>query len=230
MLRYSIFIVFLLLSLSKLHAQDLLVTADGDTIAIEIIELNDKYLVYHKIDLIEKRIFTTPHQKLDKILYSDGSEFQFNVVINPPKKIQSEEKKELAEDYGILYVENGIFAPSIRTLDERLNSQDVIELYEDMENQQAINLFKKGRTQNMIGNIIGFPAGFFLGRQLYNTFSERNKVNTPILIASTIASIISITLNVRGIRKIKKSVKSYNEDVLFELGGTEHGIGLQMKF
>jgi len=225
MLRYTILLFCLFSALTKVISQDVLIRSNGDTITISVVEISEKYLIYHKLDFGDK-LFTTPRSKLDKIIYANGDIYHFGEEF----RAQSEELKEVAQRYGLLYIDNGLFAPRISTKERNISSGQVILFYQDIENERAVKLFKKGRIQNITGNIIGIPAGFFLGQQLYKTFSSSQKANTPLLVASSILSIVSITLNVQGVRKIKDSVKAYNNDVLFQLGGTENGVGMQLKF
>jgi hypothetical protein len=61
-----------------LSAQDILIKHNGDTIAISVIEINYKYLIYHKLDVDTLMVFTTQRDKLDRINYENGDTYIFN--------------------------------------------------------------------------------------------------------------------------------------------------------
>ncbi len=225
MIRYIILLICFILPYIKGFSQDLLIQTNGDTVAISVIELNYTHFFYNKIGFGE-RMFSTPRDYLKKILYKNGSFYLFG----KEKESQKSKLKRAAVAGGILYVENGLFAPSIETKNRVLSSKEVVQLYRDIGNEKAVKLFQKGRTQNIVGNILSMPAGFFLGRELARAINSSKSTNSAIIIASSVVGIISITLNIQGTKKIKDSVKSYNHIVLMELGATQNGIGMQMNF
>jgi len=232
MLRYILLLQFLIFACSLSFSQDLLVTNNGDSISISVIEFKEEFLVYNKIESPDK-VIISKYNILNKILYENGDVYIFKTGVRKKrraKKEYSDKLKNTAEEIGLLYFEDDFLAPSIKTVDSPLTSRDVINIYQLMESKGAERLFKRGRNLNKAGNILGIPSGFFLGNEISKAIRSDRETNKTILISSATLSIISIAFNGIGVKMIKDSVQSYNDDVLFQLGGTENGIGLLMSF
>ncbi len=209
-------------------AQEKLVKRNGDTIAIKLIELNEKHVIYNKSVLADERVFTTSISKLSALIYADGTIVNLgpdNVVI-----IKNGETTSLKKSpYPILYLKNGYFGPKVYSKEKNYSSDNVMYLYDEIGNIEAQQLFAKGRNQNILGNIIGLPSSFMFGWQLGNTLSGQES-NTTIYVASAIGTIVSLLISSSAIKKINKSVVSYNESVTTRLGISENGIGFITEF
>jgi hypothetical protein len=143
----------------------------------------------------------------------------------------TETTKKLVNNSDRLFIGGGFFGPSFRYKGKKLNSTQLIRLYREDKNFESVRLYKMGRSQNIWGNILGFPAGFLLGQELYNTFSKDRKSNSKVLTWSVVGSIISASLNIAGIRNMKKSVSNYNNLIELTYGPTmSGGVGLTMIF
>lgn len=167
-----------------------------------------------------ERVFTTPRSKLDRILYASGEVYIFNDLV---------EEIQYDPNYTPLTFHNGFWGISIRKKDERLNSRQVIALYNEMEHMRSIRLYKKGKAQIIWGNILAIPSGYLLGSELYNVLSS-NDVSTAKLIGSLVGAIASVSIGVSGERNVRRSVDLYNESLIVNIGGTKNGIGLSLSF
>lgn len=63
---------------STSYSQDLLVKMNGDTLEIEVKEIQELYLIYTKNSEDAERIFTTRRSRLDRIIYESGEVFIFS--------------------------------------------------------------------------------------------------------------------------------------------------------
>lgn len=238
LIKLCLFVGLFLMVQSSIFSQDLLVKIQGDTIPVKVIEIQESFLVYHKTDLDEERVFTTRRDKLDKIIYANGKEFIFRdeVFVSDEVTIKKKKKemkvKELNNQF--LRVGNGFFGPSVRRYGRSLNPSQVRELYD--VNDEALHLYNTGRSYTIIGNVLGFPFGYILGSQLANYFSSNRRVKESLFVASVMGSFVSIIFSVKGLRNIKKSTKVYNQHLQMreekKLGfqSTQNGIGLVLSF
>lgn len=217
---------FLFFILFNLSAQEKLIKKNGDTLAIKLIELNEKYVIYNKTILDDERIFTTPIGKFLSLIHTNGR------IINLADhlKIQKEYIDSLKNpEFPVLYAKKGYWGVNIYSDEKDYCGTDLLLLYSKIGDTEAKRLLEKGRNQNIFGNILGLPAGYILGYQIGRAFSGQ-KINPLLMFAGTIGSAISLGLNVRGISNMKKSVKSYNESVILKYGLNENGLGLIMEF
>ena len=214
--KYIVVFFFLFFSFSNSFSQDVLIKSNGDSLSITVVEINGKYLIYKKYGQGD-RVYTTAKNKLDKIIYANG-------------EVLAMEEYEETEDSKLLVIKRGYFAPNIFSKERKFTSKELINLFEESGNKNAMKLFKLGRARNIAGNILGVPAGFFLGYELSNIFINNNGFNSTVFWASSFASVVSITLNIVGRKNIRNSVKAFNDDLLIQLGSTNNGIGMQMSF
>lgn len=234
-LKFSFLTLAILFFVSSGNSQDLLVKANGDTIAIKVIEIQEFYLLYYKTELDEERKFTTARSRLNKIIYTDGKEFVFAEEIFGEEE-DIEELIMAKEKYRSesLRMNSGIFAPSIYRNSEKLSNVEVESIYED--HPQALRLFKKGRSTNILGNLLALPSGFIFGNQLSKTLFFQEEANVRLLLGSGFAGILSVILNKNGVGQILESTKVYNtsintdKEVSLEFKLTPHGAGLVFSF
>lgn len=227
-------------------SQDVLVKMNGDSIPIQILEIQEHYLVYKKLNLTEERTFTTSRKKLDRIVYENGKNFIFAEEAYVPQTIELDpeiERKNIEREKAIVRIRKklnavqfhyGFWGPSIKANQIKLSPLEVKMLYKD--NQQASDLYRRGRWQNIFGNIIGFPAGYFFGREISKGFSSKHEMSEKRVLVSGLVGLISIAFNLNGINKIRESVKVYHNGLKPEnepslgFGATSNGLGLVMTF
>jgi len=238
-LKSCLSVVFYIMFMSCSYTQDLLVKMQGDTIPIEVIEIQEKYLVYHKINIEDKRVFTTARNKLDRIIYSNGEEYIFkdeSLSAKAENALETEELQSFIELYRAEFVtfNSGFFAPSIYQNTRKLSNVQVNQIYKD--NPEALLLYRRGRTSNILGNIMGLPAGYIFGYQIGNAISDVRKVDQDWMLISGVGCLFSIILNVKGVSDIRKSTQKYNnsigkiDDVSIGFQSTESGFGLVLSF
>ena len=240
--RISTKIIFIglvtFLSISKSFSQDLLVKMNGDTLSISIIEIQESFLVYHKLDVDTERVFTTHRRKLDRIIYENGKQYIFaeESVKTEEEYVQREGEMNVKDDVlesEYLVVKNGFITPSFSMNGVKLGTNHILKLYE--ENETAERLYRKGKNQNFFGNFLGVPSGFIIGYQ-FGEFLQGRDTNPKLFWPSLVVGVISVVLNVKGVNNIKKSAKVYNSDLRrpegIELGmqSTDSGFGLVLSF
>lgn len=209
-------------------AQEKLIKRSGDTLAIKLIDINEKQVIYHKSILANERVFTTALSIFSTLIYADGTVLNLGPdhVVTVNNGVATSLKKS---PFPILYLRNGFWGLNVHSKEKDYSASNLMNLYDEIGNIEAQQLFTKGREQNILGNIVGIPSSFLFGWQLGNTIYGKES-NSTIYIASALGTIISLFITSSGTKKIKKSVVSYNDSVTKRLAVTENGIGLMLEF
>ena len=133
-------------------------------------------------------------------------------------------------DKDVIYAENGFFGPIFRKNGEKLGSTDIQTLLANANLSESIKQYRRGRTQNIVGNIIGIPSSVLVGFELYNELSDDRDTNTGLLIGSIAGTVVASIFSAVGINNMRNSVRPYNDMILMKFTGTENGLGLVLKF
>ena len=98
-------------------------------------------------------------------------------------------------------------------------------------NPASNHQYKNGKNINLLGNVIGLPAGFVFGYLLGGQLTGK-KAPTTTLAISGVCTGIALGLNIVGMNKIKDSINTYNnsQNIGLMLNANENGIGLALKF
>jgi len=217
----TVFILSIFLT-SNAVAQDKLVKNNGDTIYIKVIKFNRSNLVYSKIGMSENRKFTTPHSRLNKLIFRDGRSIDFS---------SNEFRKKMNIDtiasslFPMLKAKSSFLGIRISSDTKKFSRKDVVDIYDRIGNGSATRMYLRGKKQNRVGNLLGLPAGYFLGRQIY----IRRRSNL-ITFFATVGAVASLVLNYNGKKNMRKSVDKYNKSVNLKFGASDSGIGLNYNF
>ena len=209
-------------------AQEKLVKRNGDTLAIKLIELNEKYVLYNKTVLADERVFTTSVSKITTLIYADGT--ILNLVLENNIVIKNGQAESIIKSpYPTLYVKNGFWGLKVYSKEKTYPSVKLKSLYHKVDNEEAEQLFRKGRNQNILANVIGIPSGFTLGGLLGRTIT-RQETNSIAYVASAFGTLVSMWISNNATKNIKKSVVSYNESIITRIGVSKNGIGIILDF
>jgi len=101
-------------------------------------------------------------------------------------------------------MKSGFFGPSIIRSGTRLSTSEVKNIYS--ENQDALDRFSAGRTSKILGDVIGFPAGYIVGYQIGKYLTSNPTVSGRWFGIGSVATVVSILLTRSGINNIRQSM------------------------
>ena len=133
-------------------------------------------------------------------------------------------------DKDMIYAENGFLGPIFRRNGEKLSSTAIQTILANANFSESIKQYRRGRTQNIVGNIIGIPSRVIVGYELYNELSDNRDTNTGLLIGSIAGTVVASIFSAVGINNMRNSVRPYNDMMLMQFTGTKNGIGLVLQF
>jgi len=212
-----------------MNAQDQLIKKNGDTLSIKVIELNERHLIYNKIGVPEERVFTTPLSKLLSLTYSNGRFVGFDlglaILDADPSTINNSSNNPNPK----LHLISGFLSPQVYSGTKKYTREEIESLFLSTENQQALELFKNGKSSNAIGNALGFTTGFLLGYELSSLINER-ETKEHFLVLGVVGVVLSGWLSSLGEQNMRKAISNYNENVRLKFKLDENGFGLAYVF
>ena len=133
-------------------------------------------------------------------------------------------------DTDLIYHQRELFGSSFWVSGYKLSKDDIYSRFIDAGLDESIKIFKKGRAQNIFGNVIGVPAAVFLGIEISNALSDDKEVNTGFLVGSAVGTLVSSMLSAVGIKNMQNAVRPYNDIIIMEFKSTQNGIGMVFTF
>lgn len=126
-----------------------------------------------------------------------------------------------AKSFGYRYISNG----------NEINKSDFEQ--ELMKKPEAFNMYKKGKSQSQLSNIIGIPAGLVFGWNIGYWAASGEKPNMTVFATSGVLWGSAIVLGAMSKSNINKSLDMYhnkNQTVSLNLNINSYGVGVAARF
>lgn len=183
-----------------LFAQDIIVLVeDGLEIDTEIITISDS--IVHYCSFGQNDTLSIPIAEIESITYENGKTDSYKEIKAPVINAPTPKK---------LSIKKTVFTFNIAENGTTLNSDEIRNRY--AVSPRALELYNRGREQNVLGNVIGIPSAAITGWFLADLISGNKDAGMP-LILGTIGTATGIIISEKSKKNIIKSVTRYNTDI-----------------
>ena len=205
-----------------------------------MVRKNADNIRYKYFDDQDGPTYTILKQQIASILYEDGevetfvSETTSSRSLTPstpttPTQKNTTDNSDATIRSKLIYKSANVFQDGLI-----LKAEQVRELMSD--NSEALNIYNRGKSLNLVGKIIAYPSAFMLGWDLGSRIAGGEGNNT-FLAVGAVGTAVGLIIGISGENRIKKSVLLYNSKASnnalsyqVNFGFTQTGIGFSMQF
>lgn len=246
-----VFVVALLVA-NTAKAQDIMITTDGKSIKVKVLEINDQEIKYKEFDNLEGPAYVIKKSDINMIVYQNGKVESFQPV-NPNSNQNTNDQSNYNQNTNNPNI--NVNLPKLLTYDELMVMNDdekeaylstigVNSIYEKY--MSGNELAHKGRRLRFtgIGLSIGGAACYSIGVFISN-FREDEAfmlaiLGSTVFTVGQVLTVVSIPISVVGGVKKYSAENMYNDFSLgknftyihpkLNFGLTQNGVGLSFKF
>jgi len=222
-------ILFLIFVSTNLFSQDIITYKTGEDAEVKVVEVGEDIIKYKKLSNIDGPTFTVKKSQVFRIKYKNGEQDVFEstasekedseAVVAPIHITKNQQLSFKLKTFGTKYYEGGM---EIDKADFTNSLKQRPEVYD---------AYTKGANLNLIGNLVGIPAGAVFGWNV-GTIAGGGEANGEALRVSGVLWVGSLVMIYVGAKKMTKSIEAFNSNgtVRLRFDSTESGTGLVLSF
>jgi len=223
-LRKVVVIAICLVCNMTMFAQDIIIMKNGNDIQVVVQEVGIDDVKYKRFDNQSGPNYVLKKSDIFMIRYKNGTKDVFNEMLTSTLT----DKKQQLNQNELLSYSKGVWQNGIK-----LNSEQVIRVMSG--NNEALQQYNKGRSLNIIGQVIAYPSAILFGCNM-GIMIAGGEGNGMGLAVGAIGVLAGTIMEYSGKNKMKTSVLLYNSGInktsshQIDFGFTHTGLGLCMRF